>query len=116
MTNNPNLNAQQFPFLSDRDHEILRVTGRTMAMMRPSELVQHADGVLGDDERDATLAESIARRGYRAKGLPLHEHIHLVHHDAGANLANGNHRVRGLYSAGYDKPVPVLVSDRRSSL
>lgn len=93
--------------------------GRQFTMMRPSQLVAHA-GDRSDKMSQAkvnVIADSIGRRGYRAS---MHNdadsHIHLQHTDGYpyTQLTEGNHRVHAMVKAGYDKPVPVRVSDTRT--
>ena len=91
-------------------------------MMRPSELAKYAEDRTSDPYQErhvAELAQRISRQGYRAK---QHQHwrndldssIHLVHLDDGTSfLNNGNHRVVAMNRIGYDKRVPVRVSDFR---
>ena len=110
------LSRDQFG-LYEPEQARLRVTGRTMQWMRPSELLPYADDRTEWQDHVDDLAGRISRQGYRGKALGLREHIHLVHQSDGLSaLANGNHRVRAMTQMGYDKPVPVLVSDRRPKI
>ena len=112
-----NLSPDQFG-LYPQQHEQLAVSGRRMEWMRPSELQPHADTDIykdgGQDDHVDRLATSIARRGYRKSDLGIRDHIHLYQGDDVTALVQGNHRVHAMTKIGYDKPVPVVVSDRRT--
>ena len=83
--------------------------------MLPSELLPMAANRLDDDHQRAhvhDLAGRIKRQGYRS-GEP----IHVAYTDAEPQgfLMNGNHRAAALNLIGYRRPVPVRVTDLRSS-
>lgn len=96
--------------------------GKQFAMMRPSELLPFAAD-RSDKMAQAkvnVIADSIKRRGYRASQHDnphrnTDSHIHLFHTDRypGSELVEGNHRVRAMNQAGYDKPVRVRITDER---
>lgn len=97
--------------------------GPQWVMMHPRELLRHAeDRSEPSQARNVDeLAGRISRQGYRSRTLDgpygkAGEHIHLGFTDAAPEgfLVNGNHRVHALNKIGYDKPVKVRVSDKRT--
>lgn len=95
-----------------------RALGQQFAMMRPSELLPHAEPRDGEYERHNVreIADSIKEWGYDSESHDAHTHIHLAHLEDGTKwLANGNHRVHAMSEIGYDKPVKVRLSDYRGS-
>lgn len=92
-------------------------------MMRPSELLPFAADRTNpyDQQHVSRLAEKISRQGYRGGQHDSHvtrpdqsSHIHVTHTDEGSFLMNGNHRVHAMNQIGYDKKVPVRVTDLRT--
>lgn len=96
--------------------------GGALQKMRPSELLPYAEDRTTDPvmrQHVESLAEKIGRQGYRGKQHDAYKpqqssHIHLAHTDSGSFVMNGNHRVAAMALAGYDKPVPVRVTDLRT--
>lgn len=96
--------------------------GQKVVMMRPSELAAYAEDRTSDLHQKRhveDLAAKISRQGYRGKQhdhpvLARSNHIHLVHTNDESFLNNGNHRVAAMTQIGYDKPVPVRLSDFRT--
>lgn len=96
--------------------------------IHPRDLMQYVETYRTDDEggrrHRQDLAEKIRQKGYQPRlhgGMSGDTHfsppsspITLVHEDHASYFLEGNHRVHALNDIGYDKPVPVLVKDRRS--
>lgn len=97
--------------------------GKQFVKMKPSALLPYA---LDRSDKYAqanvnVLADSINRRGYRAsqhdnphRNSDSHIHLWLTDSYPHAELINGNHRVHAMNQAGYDKAVPVRVTDERT--
>lgn len=88
--------------------------GRVTTML-PSELLPMAADRTTDDHQRAhveDLAGRIRREGYKP-GEPIH--VALTDADPRGFLMNGNHRASALNLIGYRRPVPVRVTDLRSS-